>query len=82
MKLTFMTAVCATMFAACAAETLIDVDFTKDLRNVDSSRTGVCRGVVPKCVSDNFSSWSEGRATMALQEDDGVKYLRITSDAG
>ena len=82
MKFIFMVVACAAMFAVDAAETLLDIDFTKDLRNVDSSRTGLCRGVLPKCVSDNFSSWSEGRATMALQEDDGVKYLHITSDAG
>jgi len=82
MRFTFIAVACVAVFAAGAAETLLDVDFTKDLRRVDGSKTGVCRGVLPKGVSDNFSSWSEGRSTMELLEDDGIKFLRFSSDAG
>ena len=68
--------------AAQAAETLLDVDFTKAPKSVNSSSLGSCTGVLPEGVGDNFSSWSEGRCTTSLQEEDGVKFLRFTSDTG
>lgn len=68
--------------AAQAAETLLDIDFTKAPKSVNSSSLGSCTGVLPEGVGDNFSSWSEGRCTTSLQEEDGVKFLRFTSDTG
>ena len=68
--------------AAQAAETLLDVDFTKAPKSVNGSSLGSCTGVLPEGVGDNFSSWSEGRCTTSLQEEDGVKFLRFTSDTG
>lgn len=73
------------LLCACAAqatETLLDVDFTKAPKSVNSSSLGSCTGVLPEGVGDNFSSWSEGRCTTSLQEEDGVKFLRFTSDTG
>ena len=66
--------------AAPAAETLLDVDFSTASKRVEGSRVGFFQGVLPACVGDNFSSWSEGRCTTSLQEEDGVKFLRFTSD--
>ena len=66
--------------AAQAAETLLDVDFSTASKRVEGSRVGFFQGVLPACVGDNYSSWSEGRCTTSLHEEDGVKFLRFTSD--
>ena len=68
--------------AAQAAETLLDVDFSTASKHVEGSRVGFFQGVLPEGVGDNFSSWSEGRYTTSLQEEDGVKFLRFASDPG
>ena len=83
MRRTVAVAACVVgAFATVAsAETLLDVDFTKNLRNVDNSKAGVCRGVLPEAVNDDFSTWSGGRCLISLLEDDGVKYLRFSADA-
>ena len=66
--------------AAQAAETLLDVDFSTASKRVEGSHTGFFQGVLPEGVGDNYSSWSAGRCTTSLQEEDGVKFLRFTSD--
>lgn len=65
---------------AAPAETLLDVDFSKAARAVDGSKRGYCSGMLPNGVSDNFSSWSGGRCTTTLMQEDGVKFLRFTAD--
>ena len=69
-------------WGAQAAETLLDVDFSTAAKRVEGSRVGFFQGVLPEGVGDNFSSWSEGRCTTSLQEEDGVKFLRFTADPG
>ena len=82
MRRTVAVAACIVgTIATASAEMLLDVDFTKDLRNVDNSKAGVCRGVLPEALNDDFSTWSGGRCLVSLQEDDGVKYLRFSTDA-
>ena len=64
---------------ASAAETLLDIDFTNATKSVNNSRRGSFQGVLPDGVVDGFSTWSEGRCTTSLQEEDGVKFLRFIS---
>ena len=73
----------AALLCACvasAAETLLDIDFTNAPKSVDNTGRGSCSGVLPSGVVENFASWSEGSCTTALQEEDGVKFLRFTSN--
>ena len=51
---------------ALQAEMVLDVDFTKDLSPIDRSSAGSCRGVLPRGVGDNFTSWSEGSCDTTL----------------
>ena len=67
---------------ALPAETVLDIDFTKHLSPVDHSKVGMCRGVLPHGVSDNFTSWSEGQCTTKLVTEDGRTFLRFAADAG
>ena len=73
----------AALLCACvasAAETLLDIDFTNAPKSVDNTGRGFCRGVLPNGVVESFASWSEGSCTTSLQEEDGVKFLRFTSN--
>ena len=53
--------VVASASLAISAETVFDIDFAKGTRPVSNAKVGVCRGVLPQNVNDNFSSWSEGQ---------------------
>ena len=67
---------------AISAETVVNIDFTKDTRPVDNAKVGACRGVLPKNVNDNFSSWSEGQCATRLMTEDGRTFLRFAADSG
>ncbi len=67
---------------ALAAETMLDVDFAASTVPVDNSALGTCRGVLTKGMLDNFSSWSEGRCEGRVMTEGGVRFLRLSSDAG
>ena len=67
---------------ALPAETILDIDFTKGLAPVDHATMGTCRGVLPRGVNDNFSSWSEGQCTTKLVTEGGRTFLRFAADAG
>ena len=67
---------------ALSAETILDVDFTKGLASIDHSALGVCRGVLPQGIGDNFTSWSEGRCETKLVTEDGRTFLRFAADSG
>ena len=54
---------------AISAETVIDIDFTKGTRPVNNAKVGVCRGVLPQNINDNFSSWSEGQCETKLMTE-------------
>ena len=67
---------------AISAETVIDIDFAKGTRPVNNAKVGVCRGVLPQNVNDNFSSWSEGQCETKLMTEDGRTFLRFAADSG
>ena len=66
---------------ALPAETVIEIDFTKATCPVDNAKVGVCRGVLPQNVNDNFSSWSEGQCETKLMTEDGRTFLRFAADS-
>ena len=67
---------------AIPAETVIDIDFTRGTRPVDSAKVGMCRGVLPPGVGDNFSMWSGGQCETRLMTEDGRSFLRFAADTG
>lgn len=70
------------LLACCAGDLVFDVDFAAETRQVDSvGGKGAFHGVLPKRVSENFAGWSDGRATAAVREEDGRRFLRIETEA-
>lgn len=67
--------------ADCSSEIVLDIDFSSASKASDVSRIGTFRGVLPVGVNDNFSSWSGGRCTAELVDEDGIKYLRFIPDS-
>lgn len=72
----------AALACACAGETLLDVDFAAATRRVDAEGVGSFHGVLPAHVSENFSGWSAGRATSAVCEEGGRRFLRLETKPG
>lgn len=68
-------------FVARSADKLLDIDFTSASTKVAAKGLGSCTGVLPAGLSENFASWSEGRCTASLVEEDGVKHLRFAADS-
>jgi len=73
----------ATLFALpVSAETLLDLKFAEDTRRVDAKGLGSFHGVLPRNMSENYSGWSAAHVASEVGEDDGHRYLRLTTLAG